>query len=83
MTLSDDTVKRMKTLIARVDEVMAAFGGVISREEAWQMVTAESGVKAAELAERIDARLKRQQDAERRSLAARAATYKANVEEEN
>lgn len=78
--LSDDTIKRMKSLMVRVDEVMKAFDGVITRQEAWNMVTAESGIKAAEVAERIEARQKKQQDAELRSLAARASTYKSNID---
>jgi hypothetical protein len=71
--ISDSTIERMKSLKKRVDEIVALFG--VPEPVAWDMLAADSSSQAAETAARLER-------AQKRSLAAAAATFKANTEGE-
>ena len=78
MTLSTDTIERMKSLAKRVDEIVQTFG--VSPQQAWAMLAADSSQKAAATAEKVDRHLTQEQQARLRSMSAELNTYKANVE---
>lgn len=78
--LSDNTTKRIRAIKARVDEFMRAFD--VPEAQAWLMVTSNEACKAAETAERLERKQKQIALAEMRAKSAEAATFKANIAEE-
>jgi LPS sulfotransferase NodH len=75
MALSDESKRRFQSIKAKAEEVMAIMG-IGSMEEAYQLLAAESSQRAAEVAEKIDQRQKRQAQAELRAESARYNTLK-------
>lgn len=79
--LSDATIKRIRELQLKVEEVMQIFDVPVDR--AWLIMTCSDADKAAQIAEAIDRRQEKLARAELRSLAARAAVFKSNVDSDS
>lgn len=81
MTLSNGTIERMKAAAVKVKEFMDFFH--VPEDRAWVMVADNDARCAAETAMAIQRRQDKIALAEKRALAARAATYSANIAEED
>jgi hypothetical protein len=75
--LSHETTRKIRELQGKVEEVIQLFK--CSREEAWLMLTANGGYKAADIAKRIQKRQDQVAEAERRAKAAYSSTFSSNV----
>jgi hypothetical protein len=76
--LSHETTRRIRELKDKVDEVMKLFN--CSRDEAWQMLSANGAYRAADVAKRIAARQNQIATAEERAKAAYKSTFSSNIQ---
>lgn len=76
--ISDDTKQKFQSIRARAEELAAAMGlGTI--EEAYALLSTEASLRAAEKAEKMDSRQKKNAEALLRANSALANTLKSNM----
>lgn len=78
--MGPDTTQRMINLLARVAEIVEAFG--VPEPQAWAMLGADAAQQAANMAARIDKRQRKAQQAAIRAKSAELNTLKANTDDE-
>jgi hypothetical protein len=79
MAIGTWTTEKMKSLKVRALEIAKDLG--IPENEAWTLMSACETQRVLETVERMEKEQARRDRAELRSLAARAATFKANIVE--
>ena len=77
-TIGEWTSQTIESMTKKAEQIAAALG--VPMDEAWQLMRDCNTFKVLETVERIARRQEMRDAAEQRSLSARAATFKSNME---